>query len=473
MLRQLPTGAPSPVLAWIVIASFTLISVFGAFAGLGKLLNYIVPAGAFLVGLFLFFRYPILYVEFVWWVWFIAPLVRRFVDYRSGFTDPSPVLLAPYLATLPTTITVFRQLPRLNREGGLPFILAMAGVVYSFSIGILTAPLQSVLLSLLDWLTPLTFGCHLFTRWREYPLYRKSINRTFFWCVLLAGSYGIYQYIVAPEWDRFWLTQLIDELGIVTFGKPEPQGMRVWGTMHGPLIFAASMSAGLLLLLSQTKPLANIATVIGFLAFLLSQVRTSWLGLAVGLVLLVTSMKQSLQIRLIVIISILAGCIFSLAMIEPFSEVISTRTNTLTDLQGDTSAIERRQTYDRVLNDSLFNVLGNGLSKSDGADSGVLEILMKLGWIGGVFYGSGMILLLLIKPDQGSDFGKDVFAKTSNAIAFGLFAQLPFGGVMIALPGVILWGFLGIKLAAWKYHSSSKSTLPDFSTSARSINPIN
>lgn len=458
--RQLSIGEASPVLAWIAIASFTLFSLLGAFIGLGKVLNYAVPAGALLVGLFLYLRYPILYIEFVWWVWFIAPLVRRFVDYRSGFTNPSPILLAPYLATLPTAITFLRSLPGLNRQGGLPFILAIIGVSYSSLIGILNEPLPSVVLALLAWLSPLTFGCHLFSQWRDYPLYRKSIERTFFWCVLLVGSYGIYQYMVAPEWDRFWVTNMIDELGIVTFGTPEPQGMRVWSTMHGPLIFAASMSAGLLLLLSKTEPLANIATVVGFLSFLLSQVRTSWLGWLIGLAVMITSLKQSLQIRLIVIITVLAACIISLAMIEPFAEVISTRTSTLTNVQEDTSAIERTNTYQRVLNSALTNFLGNGISKADGGDSGILEILMKMGWLGGIFYMSG-IILLLAKPLQGKSLRKDVFAKTANAIALGLFAQLPLGAVMVELPGVILWGFLGMKLAAWKYHSYEQTTSPE------------
>lgn len=448
---KLSNGEPSLAFTWIAIGLFTLISVLGAFAGLGKVLNYAVPIGSLLLGLFLYFRYPLLYVEFVWWVWFTAPLVRRLIDYRSGFTNPSPILLAPYMATLPTIVTLVQELPRVYRQGGLPFILAVIGVSYSALIGMINESLQSVLLALLAWLSPLTFGCYLFTQWQNYPLYCKSLKRTFFWCVLLVGSYGIYQYIVAPEWDRFWLTQLIDELGIVTFGTPEPQGMRVWGTMHGPLIFAASMSAGLLLLLSQTEPLANIATIVGFLSFLLSQVRTSWLGWLIGLAVLVTSLKQSLQIRLIVIITVLAVCIISLAMIEPFSEVISTRTSSLTNLQEDNSAIERTSSYKTALNSSLANFLGDGISKAAGSDSGLLDILVKLGWLGGIFYISGMILLLT-KPLQGIGLDQDVFAKTANAIALGLFAQIPFGSVMIELPGVIFWGFLGMKLAAWRYY---------------------
>ena len=449
---KLPAEADPSVLAWVVVIGFTLLAVLGPFLGLGRLLNYAIPVGAFLVGYFLYSRYSIFYIEFVWWVWFIAPLVRRLVDWRSGFTDPSPILLAPHLATLPTALTFIRRLPSLSRQGGLPFILAMAGVSYSCLIGVINAPLQSVLINLLAWISPLIFGCYLFTHWRDYPSLRKSLKRTFFWCVLLAGGYGIYQYLVAPEWDRFWLTQMRDQLEIVTFGIPEPQGMRVWGTMHGPLIFAASMSAGLLLLLSQTEPLANLATVVGFLAFLLSQVRTSWVGWVVGLAVLVTSLKQSLQIRLIVIITVLAASIFSLAMIDPFSEAISARVSSFSDLQGDASAIERTATYQNILNAYFTNFLGDGITTAPGGDSGILEILMKLGWLGGIPYVVGMFLLLF-KPLQGVSFSHDIFAKTTTAVAFGLFAQLPFAGVMSNLPGVIFWAFLGMKLAAWKYHA--------------------
>lgn len=438
--------------AWVAIGILIMISFLGPFLGLGSILNYLIPACSFAVATFLYFQYRLLYVEFVWWVWFLAALVRRLIDYNSGFTNPSPVLLAPYLATLPTLMTTFLILPKLHKKGGLPFIMAIFAIAYSFCVGIIQQPIRSVIISLLGWLMPIVFGCYLFTQWRDYPHYQKVFKRTFLWCVLLVGSYGIYQFIAPPGWDQFWLTKMIDELGIVSFGTPTNQGIRVWGTMNGPLIFAACMSAGLLLLLSQTKTLSNIATVLGFLAFLLSQIRTSWLGLFIGLIALITSLKESLQIRLIAIISILAVVIISLALTGPFSEVVVDRTSTLTNIQSDRSANVRLATYQDLFDANSNNFLGDGLNDGGGGDSGFLEILIKLGWISGFFYLSS-IILIIAKPVGDMKSHRDIFPATANAISLVMFVQLPLGAIMLDLPGMILWGFLGMKLAALKYYS--------------------
>jgi hypothetical protein len=61
-----------------------------------------------------------------------TPLVRRLADYRSGFTDPSPILLAPYLVALLTLITFLQNVPILKRQGGLPFVLSFIGLFYAF-----------------------------------------------------------------------------------------------------------------------------------------------------------------------------------------------------------------------------------------------------------------------------------------------------------------------------------------------------
>lgn len=435
---------------WIVISGLVLLSSVSLLAG-GKILNLVFPAGALLVGGFLYVRYPVLYVGFTWWIWFLSPLVRRLADYRGSFTDPSPILLAPYLVTLFSLITVLRHLPTLKRQGGLPFLLSLIGIFYSFLIGIINVPPASVLKSFLDWLTPIAFGCHLFLQWQDYPLYRQNIQRVFLWCVLLTGGYGVFQYLVAPEWDKDWLSNITEQLGIVTFGTPEPLGIRVWSTMHGPLVFASVMGAGLLLLLSRTGALFLPATAVGYLSFLLSLARTAWLGWAVGILILLTSLKQSLQIRLILIILIAGTCVISLSVIEPFSEVIGNRISSLTDVKNDNSANERLGSYQGIGDRALTSFLGDGITSGPGSDSGVIDVVIRLGWLGGAFYMTG-IGLLIFQSVKGSGMDNDLFVKTAHAIALGTFAQMPLGSVTIALPGMILWSFLGIKLAAFKYY---------------------
>src|SRR5919202_1555595 len=119
-----------PAPAWTAILALVLFSALCIVAGAGKILNLAFPMGAFAVGVLLYFRYPILYIGFSWWILFLTPLIRRLADYRSGFTDPSPILIAPYLVIGITLVTCWQYFPKTARQGGLPFILSFAGVFY-------------------------------------------------------------------------------------------------------------------------------------------------------------------------------------------------------------------------------------------------------------------------------------------------------------------------------------------------------
>lgn len=194
-----------PTLAWLVLLGFVFLSALFILAGVGKILNLVFPAGSLAVGVFLYFRYPFLYLSFMWWMWFLTPLVRRLADYKSSFTDPSPLLLAPYLVTAVTLVNVWQYLPTIYRRGGLAFILSFMGVFYGFFVGLIYRSPVQVGIALLEWLAPVLISFHFFVNWQDYPHYRKIIQRTFLWAVLVLGAYGIFQYLVAPEWDRLWL----------------------------------------------------------------------------------------------------------------------------------------------------------------------------------------------------------------------------------------------------------------------------
>lgn len=437
---------PQPAIAWIAILGFVFFSALCILVGLGRILNLAFPVGALGVGTFLYFRFPILYIGFTWWICFLTPLVRRLADYRSGFTEPSPILLASYLVTLLTLITFLRNIPNLKRQGGLPFILSFVGPFYGFLVGLIKSSPVSVSISLLEWVTPIIFSYHLFVNWQHYPSYRQNIQRVFLWCALVTGIYGVFQYLVAPEWDQFWLINT----EMLSAGTPEPLGMRVWSTMHGPGVFADVMMAALLLLLSNIGPLCLPATAFGYLSFLLCSVRAAWLGWFVGLISLVTSLKSSLQIRLFVIILVVAACVVPLTAIEPFSQIINNRLETFSNLENDGSGAERKENYRQWLNYALTNVFGDGLGGDALLDSAILDIFISLGWLGTIFYISGL-LLLLFQLIQDSKVSSDQFASTARAITMGMFSQIIFGSVMLGLPGMILWGFLGIGLAARRY----------------------
>lgn len=73
--------------AWIAILGLVLISSLCVLAGAGGILRLGFPLLSLAVGLFLYLRYPVLYIGFTLWIWFLTPWLRRVVDSRSGW-DP-------------------------------------------------------------------------------------------------------------------------------------------------------------------------------------------------------------------------------------------------------------------------------------------------------------------------------------------------------------------------------------------------
>ncbi len=447
---------PQPANAWIVIAGFILVSGVLLGLGLGKVLNFAFPGLALIVGFYLFTKHSVLYIGFAWWIWFLAPLIRRLADYRSGFTDPSPILLAPYLVSLLTIIAVLQFPPSFKRPPSIIFLIAFLSVLYGYMMGLLKdgSILTNVSVKFLEWLVPISFSYYLYVSWRQYPLHRNIIQKTFSWAVLISGTYGIYQYMVAPEWDCAWLINT----ELMSMGAPKPQEIRVWSIMHGSGVFAATMMSGLLLLMNGRGALYLPTVMVGYLSFLLSAVRSAWVGWIIGVFSLIVSFKSSSRIRLIIIMCVISLCVIPLTAIEPFSLVIQERVATFSDLKNDGSGAGRLEIYQQSFNEAVLNPIGVGVGNTHSFDSGILMIGATLGWIGGIPY-LGTLLVLMFQVIKTQSAVNDSFAKASESIALGMLTQLGFGPNSLGLPGMLLWGFLGISLAAKQYHINAKNQI--------------
>ena len=440
-----------PPLAWTAILGFILLSALFILAGAGKVANLAFPAGAVAVGVFLYFRAPVLYVGFTWWLWFLSPFVRRVADWKSSFTDPSPILLAPYLVSLLTLITLWQHLPKAHRQGGLPFIFAFVAVSYSFLVGLIYKPPLTVGIGFLDWLAPLSFGFHLFINWRDYPSYRQNMIKVFVWGVLVMGVYGIVQYLVAPEWDVLWRknAEFMSAGGYV-----DPSEIRVWSTLNSPEPFADTMMAGLLILFNYEGGLLIPAWIAGYLGFLLSLVRSAWGGWLVGLLALVISLKEKLQMRLVIITVVMFLCLVPLTTLDAFSEVIQGRLETFSNIEADNSASVRQYYFESQIGDALTSWTGLGVG-GHVYDWGIFALLFNLGWFGTSFYIGGLLLLFL-KLYQGSESRADAFIGVARAVALATFALTPLQTPFTEIKGMILWGFIGIGLAGKKHYHYQK-----------------
>jgi O-Antigen ligase len=448
-----PSGKKSsfglqPAPAWTAIFVLILLAVLGTFGGAGRIVNLIFPVGTGAVGLFLYYRYPILYFGFSWWLWFLCPLLRRLIDDRIGYTDGSPILLAPYLYLAPTLITVWRYLPKSKYYETLPFALPIVGTLYSFAIALVLRSPSVAIKALLDWLIPVSFGYYVFMNWREYPNYSKNIQRVFVWGILIMGIYGVYQYIVAPSWDILWLVSSgQSETGI---GIPGPFNLRVWSTLNSVEPFSGYMAAGLLLLFHRSGILNIAASVTGYCSLLLTLTRSAWIGYLVGLLALVMSLKPKHQTRILITVALLVIMVIPLASMEQFSENINSRIDTISNIQEDGSSKARQSIYADNLFVGLTNPIGDGIG-GDAYDSGILNILRNLGWAGSILYGGGMFMgsWQLFKD---SDAKSDPLAMSIRAGLVSCLARLPMNNPMVGSSGIVLWGFIAIAMAARKYY---------------------
>ncbi len=455
---QSPTPAtllPQPALEWMVILSFVTLCAGALVTGISWPLRLLYPAGALGIGMVLYGRHPILYVGFTWWLWFLSAWVRRMVDFQSGWQDPSLILLAPYLCSLVALLTLMQDLPRIYRQGGLPFLAAFVGVCYGLLVGIIRQPFMGAAVTFLDWVTPIVFGYYVYAQWRQYPDFRANLNRVFLWGALAMGSYGIWQYLVAPAWDGFW----IESTGLLTFGRPEPMQIRVFSTMHSNGPFAVTMMAALLLLVNAPGITGYAASALGYLSFLLSLTRSAWIGWFIGLVVFAVSLKSSLQLKIIAVLFGMGLFALPLTLVQPFAGVISARLNTFTNAGGDVSYNERLTRYNDLLGESLSQVMGQGLGgAAHHIDSAILDMFFSLGWVGTLPYLFGLVMLLLA-AFQVTAVQFDPFVSAARAIGLGVFVQLVFGSVMTGVAGVILWTFLALVLAAQKYYRQNPAAL--------------
>lgn len=434
-----------------IVIGFFLLSLVMAIAKLGKILNLLYPAGALGLGWILYSQHPFLYVRFTWWLFFLTPFMRRLGDYNSSFTDPSPILLAPFVTSAITLVTLYKYLPKIITYNGLPFLLSLTGIAYGYCIALVSISPVTATIALLNWLCPVVFGFHLFIYWSEYPSYRQVMEQTFIGGILVSGTYGIYQYIVAPEWDRYWLVKT----GLFTsMGSPEPYGMRVWSTMNSPLPFAVTAVAGLIILLITKSPWRLPASGVGYLSILLTSVRTSWLGWFVALITLSVSLNPKLQVRLGFTMMLIAILVIPLATIEPFAEIITSRLESFTNIEEDNSFNDRQELYQKTLDEAIGTVIGNGIGSSGpGFDSGILDILLSLGWLGAIPYLGG-IALIFVSLYLSSQNSYDGFAAVCKAIITGIFPMLLGASVLVALSGMIFWSFAAMGLAAKLYNDS-------------------
>ena len=448
-----------------VCIAIALVGLVFVLAGDPKVLLYAYPAGAFILGVSLYMASRPLYVGFALWVWFLTPFVRRIVDYEIGaYTESSTVMLAPYLVSLIAVLGLWAVLkdgvPQVRR--GLLYVFA--GLAFGSLIGLVLYSPVAVAFSLIDWVAPLLTATLILADWKQYPRYRDVVMTTVVAAMAVLGLYGIYQYVVLPPWDLLWMSSA----DMNSIGKAIPMDFRPFGTLNAPGPFAMTLMVGLLALLAAGgrgavfNVMARLAAVPAVLALALTQVRTAWGGLVIGVcyILLRTGARSRRAILMYLVVAVIAAIPFF--AYSSLTAGVEERAGTLGNLEEDGSYEARTQLYANAPAFVAARPLGMGVglmsATGGGIDSGILTLLVVLGIPGALLYSLGVWALFwwAFKVVRDGSTG-DRFSVVAAGVAFAMLSTILFSNQFAGLKGTYLWGFLAFALAATRYYSAQQT----------------
>jgi hypothetical protein len=307
---------------------------------------------------------------------------------------------------------------------------------------------KDVFAACINWVAPICFGHYMMCYPLDRALLKRVVIRTFVTGLLVMGIYGIYQFIKAPSWDCDWLDFTNGDIAVSVMGRPEPFGIRVWSTMNSPGPFTTAVTAALLLVFVDKRWIRVPAALSGFVAFLLSLVRSGWLGWGVGLLSILVSCRKYI---LRMLLALAAGLVLLLPALQykPFADAVQTRLQTLQTIGRDESANERASEYESLEDEMVRSPFGLGLTNKDRLkgyvlDSTLLRLPLQLGWLGCLLYVVGLGLLVReifpLRPELD-------FAVIARAIAISALVRAPFGQILVNFDGLILWMFCGLAVA--------------------------
>jgi hypothetical protein len=409
------------------------------------------------LGIVLYRYFPVTFLGYACWLWFLTPFVRRVIDYQVGWEDPNIVMLAPFLVSGLGGLTLLRHRKQLLDKDFFPFALVIAAVLYGYLIGLFNQGILVASYSLLNWLVPVLLGLHLILNWPYYPDFRRCIRRTFLWGLAVMGGYALVQFYLLPPWDAYWMANA----GMGSIGTPRPMEVRSFSTMNAPEPFAMVMMAGLLMLFSAGAWSHVLVAAPGYLGFLMSLVRSTWGGWAVGVVTIALSAGGRMRTRLLVVLAAVALLAVPLTQVEALSARIGKRFASFGDLSEDTSFQARSRLYETMFLLAITNPLGSGIGwagtgakittgETNTIDSGLIVIGYQLGWPGMLLYLSG-ILLLVLNIWRGHRWSGDFFAAVCLGIAVATVALLLFRNAFAGSSGAIFWCFIGLGVASARY----------------------
>ncbi len=413
----------------------------------GPLARIVFVFGCVVVGCYAWRQGPAAHLQAMLVLFSFAPFARRVVDLSAGFDAGGIMLVGPLLALL---VAIPRLLPLLAGnanplQGRLaPLTLAFGCIVYAALLSVFQGAWMDASAGALKWIAPLLYAAALVETDERERLIQAAAS-AFLVILPVTGLYGAFQYVDPPIWDRYWMQFAT----AVTAGLPLPYEIRVYATMNGPASFATFTAAGLLLV-CFLRPLWIVCVASGpaLLALMLSQYRTAWISLFVGLVFCL--LFSPTRWRAGLILAAMAGAGMVAATMPPFSDVLEERLATLGQGSQDGSFQERLAQFATLWNQPDSSLFGVGFTTSDAGVAGTMPVdgMFIASWVMmGIVFGLPCLAAFIWAAGRmiASAF-RSPRAETIvlGGLGCGALMQMPLASLASGELGFLFWTFAAL-----------------------------
>ena len=453
---------PSFATTMLIVVGAGLVLPYGLVEGSASSARLLFPLYVLGFGLVLQRRCRPLYPAFCLAVFAFSPLLRRIADYHVGFSTFSPILLAPYIVSLPCVLPLLRQ--ALVSERSWMFVAMLGCFVYACFMALFQDHVVQALYEPLRWVIPIGICAFIMER----PKLAHATHRGAVWAlaviVLILSVYGVAQYYNPRPWDRMWMINVHNP----TFGQPLPFQVRVFSMMNSPASAANFASTALLLLFGESG-LAFLVAIAGVPLVALTAVRSAWWSLTVGLIVMLVTAPWRQKIFLMSFVlsgALLASGLLASRNVLP-NEVryfINERLYTITDLNTDRSADDRLTTYGQFYSRLADRPFGEGFGVNSSTisdfakqnrlvlDSAIMESFLTFGLIGGLVYFFA-IGGFLVTGYRACYAGGGRLAACLAAFC-AMLAGMPLGTTQIGEVSIVAWTCMGVLLATADFERS-------------------
>jgi hypothetical protein len=417
----------------------------------GGILNVGFPLMATTVAGALFIMRRSVYVAFVWWIWLFTPLVRRLVDYQTVYHNISPVMVTPLLVTGFALISLLRRPHFVLRRSMLPFFLLLLVMSFALLVGVITNGVLPAVFDFASWLLPISFAIHLMMFPKEYAETKTALVFAIISGLLLISAYGLYQFYHMPPWDAYW----INASRFHTAGQGYAEQVRVFSTLNSPGPYAVILMGSLVFVMVVKGPLRLAAGAFGLPSFGLSLVRSAWGGWVIAALFVIWRVGGKTRLRMVAAGLAVALVAVPLMTAGPVAIELSKRFASLYDIQQDQSFEARESLYENATVAAISAPIGVGfgqlgvaakLTSGDAVifDSGLLQIPLEFGWVGGATF-IWAVGTLLLRALNVTSHTNDRIAIAGGGLFLASLTQNVFSSSFSGVMGMGLW--VGLVLA--------------------------